>query len=192
MITLRPFDRPDFSRLIGWVPSPAFLLQWAGPLFTDPLDTAQLERYLVESQQEQPTRMIFTAVETETGAAIGHIELAKIDSRNRSASLSRVLIGDPARRGKGSGEAMVLCALEIGFDRLGLHRVDLVVFDFNTGAIACYERAGFVIEGRLREARRFGEEYWTLVQMSILEHEWRAGSGRRSWTDANRMLKNSL
>lgn len=77
---------------------------------------------------------------------------------------------------------MVLRALEIGFDRLGLHRVDLVVFDFNAGAIACYERAGFVIEGRLREARRFGEDYWTLVQMSILEHEWRAGRRARMET----------
>jgi len=181
MITLRPFDRSDFARLIGWVASPAFLLQWAGPLFTYPLDTPQLERYLAESQQEQPMRMIFTAVEAETGAAVGHIELGKIDPRNRSASLARVLIGDPSRRGKGSGVEMVLHALAIGFDRLGLHRVDLVVFDFNTGAIACYERAGFVIEGRLREARRFGEDYWTLVQMSILEQEWR--TGRRAWME---------
>jgi hypothetical protein len=49
-----------------------------------------------------------------------------------------------------------------------------------------------VIEGRLREARRFGEDYWTLLQMSILEQEWRAGSGNRFRTDANRMLKNAL
>jgi hypothetical protein len=31
-----------------------------------------------------------------------------------------------------------------------------------------------VKEGCLREARRFGEEYWSLVQMSILETEWPA------------------
>jgi RimJ/RimL family protein N-acetyltransferase len=61
-----------------------------------------------------------------------------------------------------------------GFDELALHRIDLVVFDFNLAAIACHERAGFAEESRLREARRFGEEYWTLVQMSILEGEWRA------------------
>lgn len=175
MITLRPFERSDFARLIGWVDSPAFLLQWAGPLFTYPLDATQLERYLAEAQQQPPARVIFTAVDDATGAAVGHIELAKIDVRNRSASLSRVLIGDAPRRGKGAGVEMVRRALEVGFGRLGLHRIDLVVFDFNLGAIACYERAGFAIEGRLREARRFGEEFWTLIQMSILEHEWRAG-----------------
>jgi RimJ/RimL family protein N-acetyltransferase len=63
---------------------------------------------------------------------------------------------------------------QVGFEQLRLHRIDLVVFDFNTSAIACYERAGFVKEGYLREARRFGEEYWSLVQMSILETEWAA------------------
>jgi RimJ/RimL family protein N-acetyltransferase len=173
-LALRPFDRSDFPRLIGWVPSPAFLLQWAGPLFTYPLDTSQLDRYLDDSRGPEPTRMIFTAVLPETGAAIGHIELAKIDRRNRSASLSRVLIGEPSQRGKGAGAAMVTLALEVAFDQFGLHRVDLVVFDFNKEAVACYERVGFVREGRLREARRLGAEYWTLVQMSMLEQEWQS------------------
>ena len=69
---------------------------------------------------------------------------------------------------------MVRHILRIGCERLGLHRIDLVVCDFNASAIACYERAGFVREGCLREARRFGETYSTLVQMSVLEPEWRA------------------
>jgi len=63
--------------------------------------------------------------------------------------------------------------LEIGFDELGLHRIDLLVFDFNRGAIKCYEKAGFIKEGHIREARKNGNEYWSLYQMSILEHEWK-------------------
>jgi RimJ/RimL family protein N-acetyltransferase len=173
MITLRPFKRADFATLIGWVPSPEFLLQWAGPQLTYPLDAAQLERSLQEAETDPPCRLIFTAV--DNGARIGHIELARIDRRNRSATLSRVLVGEPSQRGRGAGLQMVRHVLRIGFEQLALHRIDLVVFDFNASAIACYERAGFVREGCLREARRFGETYWTLVQMSILEQEWRAG-----------------
>jgi RimJ/RimL family protein N-acetyltransferase len=174
MITLRPFARADFARLIGWIPSAEFLLQWAGPAFTFPLDTVQLDAYLAESEGEAPSRMIFTAVESDTATAVGHIELARIDRRNKSATLSRVLIGEASRRGQGAGLEMVRRILQIGFERLTLHRIDLVVFDFNASAIACYERAGFVKEGCLREARRFGEEYWSLVQMSILDTEWSA------------------
>ena len=173
MLTLRPFSRTDFATLIGWIPSPEFLLQWAGPQFTFPLDVAQLDGYLREAEADPPSRLIYTAV--EDGASVGHIELARIDRRNRSATVSRVLVGDPSRRGRGAGLRIVREILRIGFAELDLHRIDLVVFDFNTSAIACYERAGFIREGCLREARRFGDTYWTLVQMSILEQEWRVG-----------------
>jgi RimJ/RimL family protein N-acetyltransferase len=80
---------------------------------------------------------------------------------------------------------MVRRVVQVGFERLRLHRIDLVVFDFNASAIACYERAGFLKEGCLREARRIGEEYWSLVQMSILETEWpaRVGPGRGGGAD---------
>lgn len=37
----------------------------------------------------------------------------------------------------------------------------------------CYERVGFVKEGRRRDARRMGSEYGSLYQMIILEHEER-------------------
>ena len=119
MLALPPFAHTAFDRLIGWIPSAELLLQWAGPLFTYPLDREQLDRYLRESQGDPPTRLIFTAVEAGTDAAVGHIEIAKIDPRNRSATLSRVLVGDPSRRGRGTGVAMVRQALAIGFDRLG-------------------------------------------------------------------------
>lgn len=88
--------------------------------------------------------------------------------------MSRVLIAD-GRRGRGTGHAMVRALLELGFGELCLHRIDLFVFDFNVAAIACYEKAGFVREGYIREARRMGMSYWSLYQMSILENEWRNG-----------------
>jgi len=172
-IELRPFERKDFSRLIAWVKSPEFLLQWAGPIFDFPLDLIQLEIYLRGAEEEPPTRNIYKAIRPRDNAVIGHVELANIDRRNKSATLCRVLIGEPPLRGTGLGIEMVRRALDVGFSELGLHRIDLVVFDFNTAAIRCYERAGFMREGQLREARKIGGEYWTLNQMSILEQEWR-------------------
>ncbi len=172
-MVLRPFDRPDFPRLLSWIESPDFLYQWAGPFFTYPLDDAQLDRYLLLATGDPPTRRIFTALEAAGGQAVGHIELSQIDRRHRSASLSRVMVA-PGRRGAGLGRAIVRAALAVAFDELRLHRVELVVFDFNHAAIRCYERAGLVREGVLRDARRVGDEYWSVVQMSILEAEWRS------------------
>ncbi|MGA8943288.1 MAG: GNAT family protein [Thermoactinomyces sp.] len=66
---------------------------------------------------------------------------------------------------------MVKRALEIGFGKLQLHRIDLRVFDFNKPAIKCYESCGFKKEDLLRDARKRASNYWSLYQMSILEHE---------------------
>lgn len=171
-VELRPFERNDFARLIGWIKSPDFLLQWAGVNFNYPLDEAQLERYIQGSEGEQPIRRIFKAVDINTKAVVGHIELNNIDLRNKSAKVCRVLVGEPSLRGRGIGTQMTRKLLDIGFNQLRLHRIDLVVFDFNKAAIRCYEKLGFVKEGHLREVRRIGGEYWSLYQMSILEHEW--------------------
>lgn len=175
-IDLQPFERKDFSQLMEWVQSPEFLLQWAGPIFAYPLDEGQLQRYLEKAREDPPERRIFKAIEPGTSRVIGHGELDDLDWRNRSARMARVLIGEPSSRGKGLGVQMVKKILEVGFRQLKLHRIDLVVFDFNRAAIACYERAGFIKEGRLRDARRMGQEYWSLFQMSILEQEWRPSS----------------
>jgi RimJ/RimL family protein N-acetyltransferase len=174
MIELQPFGRPDFARLIGWSVSAEFLLQWAGPAFTHPLDEAQLEKYCRQAEGPEPACRIFKAVEQPGGAVVGHVELAGIDRRHRFGRLSRALVGDPACRGRGVGLQIVERLLDVAFGELALHRVELYVFDFNEAAIRCYRKAGFVTEGRLREARRIGTDYWSLDVMSILEPEWAA------------------
>lgn len=173
-IELKPFERGDFPRLIDWIKTPEFLLQWAGPIFHFPLDQSQLDSYFKDSLEDPPFRKIYKVSKSADGSVIGHIELNGIDLLNKSATVCRVLIGDRLLRNKGIGLQMLRKILEIGFDRLGLHRLDLVVFDFNQAAIRCYEKAGFKQEGHIREARKIGNDYWSLYQMSILEHEWRS------------------
>jgi hypothetical protein len=48
-ITLRPFERSDFKRLISWVSTPEALGQWCGPFFGYPLDESKLQRYFGSS-----------------------------------------------------------------------------------------------------------------------------------------------
>jgi RimJ/RimL family protein N-acetyltransferase len=58
------------------------------------------------------------------------------------------------------------------FERLGLHRVGLTVFSYNMRAISAYEKAGFSIEGKLRDAIQREGNYFDEVQMGILVDEW--------------------
>jgi RimJ/RimL family protein N-acetyltransferase len=170
---LQPFTHADIPVLIRWAVSPEFLMQWVGPTFRYPLDRAQLEEHLLLTEGPEPSVLAFKVV--DAGDMAGFVELCNIDRENRSATVGRVIIGAERLRGRGAGSWMVGEVVRIGFEDLGLHRIALVVFDFNTAAIRCYEKVGFRIEGRLRDARRMGEGYWTLLSMSLLEAEWRNG-----------------
>ncbi|MFC1525397.1 GNAT family N-acetyltransferase [Candidatus Latescibacterota bacterium] len=177
MTHLEPFAKSDISRLTSWVIDADFLLQWAGPSFTFPLDKAQLKRHLAAAGGKEPGLLPYRAVEEKTGQVVGHVELANINRRHGSAVLCRVLIGPPEARGRGLGREMVRQALQVAFDELGLHRVSLNVYTYNAAAIACYQSLGFQTEGTLRESTRVGDQYWSGHVMSLLEHEWRSSEG---------------
>ncbi|WP_332698462.1 GNAT family N-acetyltransferase [Halalkalibacter lacteus] len=172
MVKLKYFERSDFNQLINWIDSPDILLQWGGPGFDYPLNESQLEKYIENANNDSSDTLVYKVVHKETASVIGHISLGKIDRKNKSARVGKVLVVDKNVRGQGIGQLMMTGILKVAFDELNLHRVSLGVFDFNVSAIACYEKAGFIKEGLLRDSRKNGNEYWSLWEMSILENEW--------------------
>jgi RimJ/RimL family protein N-acetyltransferase len=52
---------------------------------------------------------------------------------------------------------------------LGLHRVELEVYAFNPRAIRAYEKAGFTVEGRRRDALRWDGEWVDAIIMSVVD-----------------------
>ncbi|WP_243347792.1 GNAT family N-acetyltransferase [Parabacteroides sp. FAFU027] len=163
MIHLEPFDRQDYDRLISWIASEEEMVQFSGPVFTWPVTHEQLEIY-----RKTPNRLIYRVVEVESNEVIGHAELNHIDTKNKSARICRILIGEERYRNRGFGKAIVRALIHIGFDDLRLHRLDLGVYDFNQPAIKCYQDCGLEIEGLLRENIRVGNSYWSTYNMSIL------------------------
>ncbi|GHV40724.1 hypothetical protein FACS189490_06330 [Clostridia bacterium] len=102
---------------------------------------------------------------------IGSAGLMNYDGINRTAELG-VSIGEAADRSKGYGLETVKLILRFGFDALNLNSVVLRVFEFNVGAIKCYERAGFVKSGVRRQAYYAKGKYYDQIYMDILREEW--------------------
>jgi RimJ/RimL family protein N-acetyltransferase len=63
-------------------------------------------------------------------------------------------------------------ALGFAFMELNLHRVSLNVFEYNPRAVRSYEKAGFHVEGRQRQALLRNGKRWDAIEMGILREEW--------------------
>lgn len=68
-------------------------------------------------------------------------------------------------------------ALSYSFLELNLNRVELMVYAFNERAHRAYEKAGFQLEGRLRDALYREGRYHDELVMSVLRREWDDTSG---------------
>ncbi|MEJ7693333.1 GNAT family protein [Daejeonella sp.] len=172
MIKLEYFTSADFDTLLDWVWDKELLVQWAGTQFRYPLTKNKLDWYIEEANNfDNSSTFVYKAVYTESGRTVGHISLTSINRKNRSARITRVLVGN-SDRGKGIAEQMVKALMKIGFNQLNLHRMSLGVYDNNTSAIKCYKKCGFQVDGLLRDIQKHNNSYLTLMEMSILENEW--------------------
>ncbi|HJQ55381.1 MAG TPA: GNAT family protein [Vineibacter sp.] len=167
-VTLRPFGRGDFERLISWAPSEAALADWCGGFFRHPLDAAQLGRYL-DSAQDGNSRLIFTAC-ADSGEPVGHVEISQIWP-HLSSRLSRVLVA-PSHRRRGIGTTMVGLAVSLSFDRHHVDRVDLGVSTGNVAAISCYRGLGFEAVGIWRKAFVAGGRDMDVQWMTLRRAAW--------------------
>lgn len=139
MIRLEPFKQEDFKRLISWIDSEELLIQFAGAIFTYPLTEEQLKSYLEDSN-----RFAFKVIDTRFDNAIGHAEIYQTE--NSTAKICRVLIGDQSLRGKGFGQELIRELVSFSINQLQIPSVELNVYDWNTAAIRCYEKVGFVLD----------------------------------------------
>lgn len=174
MIRLEKFERSDFQQLIEWINTEALLINWSGFLFRFPLSAESLEWYIEGSNNlETSDAFIYKAIDEETGLSIGHISLGSISRKNKSARISRVLVGNTSEHKKGTCRQMANEILKIGFGPLQLHRISLGVYDDNIAAIKCYEKSGFVTEGIIRDVLLYNGTYRSMIEMSILDNEWK-------------------
>ncbi len=174
MIRLEYFGSDDIHQLMEWIQDEETLMNWSGALFSFPLTQDSMEWYIEDVNDISSSEaFIYKAIEETTGEVVGHISLGGISKKNKAGRISRVLVA-PQSQGKGYCSQMVKAVLKIAFEDLHLHRICLGVYDFNKAAIRCYEKAGMVIEGTNRDCLLFKGNWWSLVEMSMLEAEWAA------------------
>jgi len=101
---------------------------------------------------------------------IGGIGLHNYRNLEHKATFG-IFIGDKTEWNKGYGTEATELIVTHGFMSLNLHRIELDVYDFNARGVRCYEKVGFVVEGRKREAIFRDGTYYDIIQMGILRSD---------------------
>jgi RimJ/RimL family protein N-acetyltransferase len=147
----------EYLRLLDWDPARHF-------------SPNQMQKW-IEKQYENPDEFNFAIRLLADDRIIGGIGLGEINWTHRETFVG-IGLGEREDWGKGYGTDAMNIILRYAFTELNLRRVSLDVFEYNPRGVRSYEKAGFVVEGRvrgmvLRESRR-----WDVIYMGILREEW--------------------
>jgi RimJ/RimL family protein N-acetyltransferase len=131
-----------------------------------------------DDRRDNPSEISFAIRTLADDKLIGECELEV--SWNHQSAWVGIGIGEPDYRGKGYGTDAMRVLVGYGFRELGLHRIQLGVFGFNTRAIRSYEKAGFVREQVLRGGIFKDGVHYDEYRMGLLRPEWEAMQVRQS------------
>lgn len=153
---LRALEDPEISRLTG-----------SHATFT----RDQIERWLA-TRQDHHDRADWAVMRREDAVFLGEVVLNELDAANESANY-RIWLAGPHVFGRGYGTEATKLVVDYALDQVGLHRLGLAVFAFNSVARRVYEKCGFTLEGRLRDALLWNGERHDSLIMSVLRSDAR-------------------
>jgi RimJ/RimL family protein N-acetyltransferase len=138
-----------------------------------PLSPYQIKKQYEEWEKdvEKHNAFHFAVRLKEDNRLIGAVRLFRVEWTHATASV-QIGIGDRNDRGRGYGTEALRMLLRYAFDELNLYRLSASTVEYNTGAVRFFERAGFVVEVRRRQAIQRDGRRWDLLMLGLLRDEW--------------------
>ncbi len=171
-IRFRAIEHADLPRCQAWLNDPEVIEGLAQIVPLSELDEEHwFEQAMRRDKEERP--LAIEVREEDAWRHVGNIGFLNLEWIPRAAELG-IFIGDKSIWNKGYGTEAVELLLRHGFQTLNLNRIYLHVFANNLRARHSYEKAGFVLEGTLRQAVYRHGEYLDMLIMSVLRAEWSA------------------
>jgi RimJ/RimL family protein N-acetyltransferase len=169
MVKLAPLQQEHVAHFYTWLQDPE-VIEYSLTAFQVMKTPQQIDHWFAATLQQQNSLNLGIYLE-ETNALIGYAGLSGISTTNQSGEYF-IFIGEKAFWGKGVGTAVTKQIVDIGFTSHQLNRIMLTVSESNTGGLKAYIKAGFVVEGRLRQACCRQGLFHDKIVMSVLKAEW--------------------
>lgn len=167
LVRLRPFRDADLDHL--W----AMLCDDEGRRLTGTHATfsrEQADRWY-RSRGQDSTRLDLAVATLDDDQCVGEAVLNDLDPDNRSCGF-RISLRGPALFGRGFGTEATRLLIGHAFSTVGVHRVELEVYDHNHRARHVYEQVGFTAEGVRRDALLWEGQFHDVIVMGMLSSEW--------------------
>jgi RimJ/RimL family protein N-acetyltransferase len=164
LVRMRSIEPEDAVAIHRWCNDPA-VIRWLGDRYPVSLPGA---RCMVERGMDGDFANLLTAVETvgdNVFIGTGRIKGAEPESRDGEVDL---WIGERDFWGRGHGSEALGLLCGIGFDVMGLHRLTASIYADNHASLHVFQKAGFLVEGRLRSARWKNGRWRDVVLLGML------------------------
>lgn len=160
-VLLRPFHRYDIEQFRQWRNSQE-LNKYLSPIsfITKEMQEKWYKQYI------EDTNILFFTVDYNRIRAVGSIAL--YDFQNDHCQIGKIVIGEPAMRGKGLGYQAFLLAISIGIYKLGICQFYLSVHEKNEPALHLYKKIGFQQLG-MHLSQNGGNEWEMLLKKNDFE-----------------------
>jgi RimJ/RimL family protein N-acetyltransferase len=100
---------------------------------------------------------------------IGEISLKSIRWYNRKAEISIFVSKDNQQ--KGYGKQALQLFINYFFNTMNMHRLEAEIYEYNKKSQQLFESFGFILEGKLREAKYFNGKYYDILRYGLLRKE---------------------
>ncbi len=164
-VELRRAEPPDVDFLLE-VLADDDVRQFLGPRTAATRDDVLAE---IESSLAKPVCFGRFVIEVD-GEPAGMLGFHVVNERSRIARLERLAI-HPGFRGRRLSDEAARLFQRLLIEELGYHRLELEIYAFNERACAHAERAGFVREGRKRQAYRKDGEWVDTVLYALIPED---------------------
>ncbi len=176
-LSLRPFKASDLDVLhrLQSLPEVVRYLRWGSRSRTEV--AAELEQRIHQTRiAAEGDTLILAVTLRDGGALIGDVNLHLLSTRDQQGKFGFVLL--PEYHGQGYGREAAMATLALGFDTMGLHRIDGYCDARNTASARLMERLGMRREARSRKNKILKGEWAELYIYAMLAAEWRASKAQ--------------
>lgn len=177
LICLTPLDPEREAEVVSQWTHDAEYMRSISAAVARPLSAEQVKKEfekIEKSMGEDKNQIYFSLRSKEDERLLGFARIYNVVWTS-GIGMVQLGIGHPQDRRRGFGSEALGLLMRYAFGELNLVRLTALVPEYNQPARSFFEKAGFTLEVRRRQALHRDYRRWDMLHYGLLSEEWRSG-----------------